>query len=198
MALSKRTVLLAIAACLLAASARAQMWGAGVTFGAVNDVEHGFHFDDFKPKDIAGYLEYAVEKDVVFRATYGQMRMKGENAGKTFTNPDGSTIGPLPDLTQDIRYAMVDVSYEFFEGFYRSGVFAGIGGYKIEPRDVEPQFANYRDNRETAFGWHAGVDGNFQVVTRHLFVTVRFTIHGILSTQGRYPLVAGAGLTYRF
>ena len=197
MVVSKRTVLLALAACLLAAGARAQTWGAGVTLGAVNDVEHHFRFDEFKPKDVAGYLEFQVEPKIVLRGTYGQMRIKGENAGKTFTQPDGSQV-TLPDLTEDIRYATVGVSYEVFEGFYSSGMFVGIGGYKIEPRDVPPEIANYRDNRETAFGWHAGVDGQFQVVTRHLFVTLRLTIHGILSTQGRYPLVAGGGLTYRF
>ena len=198
MALSKRTVLIALSASLLGAAARAQTWGAGVTLGAVNDVEHHFRWDEFKPKDVAGYLEFEMEPKVILRGTYGQMRMKGENAGKTFTQPDGSQVGPLPDLTQDVRYATLGVSYEFFEGFYTSGIFAGIGGYKIEPRDVPPEIANYRDNRETAFGWHAGVDGQFQVVTRHLYVTIRLTIHGILSTQGRYPLVAGGGLTYRF
>ena len=198
MVLFKRTFFLAVAALLLAAGARAQTWGVGVNIGAVADIEHHFRLDEFKPKDVNGYIEFALEPDVILRATYGEMRMKGENAGQTFTNPDGSTVGPLPDLTQDVKYTMVDVSYEFSEGFFKSGFFVGIGGYKIEPRPVEPEFANYRDNRETAFGWHAGADGQFQLFAKGLYVTLRLTVHGILSTQGRYPLVAGGGLTYRF
>lgn len=196
MDLSKRTVLAGLALLLVAAGARAQSWGGGATIAIVNDVEHHFHWEDFHSKDIAGYLEYEIERQVVVRATYGQMNVKGENAGQTFTLPSGE-VRTMPDLTEGIKYATIGVSYEFFEGTFTSGMFAGIGGYKIEPDPVPEDIANYRDNRETAFGWHAGADGSWQIV-KHLRLVARLTLHGILSTQGRYILSAGGGVTYRF
>lgn len=196
MVLSNRIVLAGLALLLAAGSARAQAWGGGATIGIVNDVEHHFHWDEFHSKDITGYLEYEIEKQIVVRATYGQMNVKGENAGQTFTLPSGKVM-TMPDLTEDIRYATLGVSYEFFEGPFTSGMFAGIGGYKIVPDPVPEEIANYRDNRETAFGWHVGVDGGWQMM-KHLSLVVRLNMHGILSTQGRYILSAGGGLTYRF
>jgi len=193
---SKRIVLAGLALLLVAGSAKAQAWGGGATIGIVNDVEHHFHWENFHSKDIAGYLEYEIEQKVVVRATYGQMNVKGENAGQTFTLPSGE-VRTMPDLTEDIKYATIGVSYEFFEGTFTSGTFVGIGGYKIEPDPVPADIANYRDNRETAFGWHAGVDGSWQMV-KHLNLVVRLTMHGILSTQGRYILSAAGGVTYRF
>lgn len=194
--LSKRIAFAVFAVLVFTARARAQSWGGGATIGLVNDVEHHFHWDEFHSKDIAGYLEYEIDRRVIVRATYGEMNVKGENAGQTFTLPSGE-IRTMPDLTENIRYATLGVSYEFFEGTYTSGIFAGIGGYKIIPDPVPEEIANYRDNRETAFGWHLGVDGSWQMV-KHLSLVVRLNMHGILSTQGRYILSTGAGLTYRF
>jgi hypothetical protein len=193
---SKKLLVVASCAFLFSAGALAQTWGAGVTIGVVNDVEDHFHWDEFKSKDVAGYLEYEVEPKVIVRGTYGEMKVNGENAGKTFTLPSGESV-VMPDLINDIKYGTLGVSYEFFEGTFTSGIFGGIGGYKIEPRQVPEEIANYRDNRETAFGWHIGADGSFQMI-RHLSLVMRLTFHGILSTQGRSILAASAGLTYRF
>src|SRR5262245_13665900 len=99
--LSKRIVLAALALLFVAGGARAQAWGGGATIGVVNDVEHHFHWDEFKSKDITGFLEYEIEQRVVIRATYGQMNVKGENAGQTFTLPSGE-IRTMPDLPEDI------------------------------------------------------------------------------------------------
>ena len=186
-----------IAALLLAAPASAQTFGVGGTIGVVNDIEHHFHWEDFQSKDWNLFLEAEVQPKVIFRVTYGTLRVKGENAGTVVTPPGSTSPVTLPDLTEDIHYATAGVSYEFFEGIYTSGIFAGIGGYKIEPDDVPAEIANYRDNRETVFGWHFGVDGGFQVI-KHLFVNGRLTFHSINSTFGRSLLTAGAGVTYRF
>ncbi len=196
MSLGRKLALFGVAAFLSAAGARAQSWGAGVTIGAVNDVEKHFHWEDFKPKDVNGSLDVEIQEKVILRATFGEMRVKGENAGKTFTLMSGSEV-TLPDLTSDIRYATLGVSYEFWEGTFTSGIFAGIGGYKIVPRDAPEEIANYRDNRETSFGWHAGADGGVQLV-KHLSLMVRLTFHRVLTTSGRSLLTANTGLTYRF
>ena len=186
-----------IAALLLAAPASAQTFGVGGTIGVVNDIEHHFRWEDFQSKDWNVFLEGEIQKKVIFRVTYGELRVKGENAGTVVTPPGSTDAVTLPDLTNDIRYATAGVSYEFFEGTFTSGLFAGIGGYKIVPRDVPEEIANYRDNRETAFGWHFGVDGGFQVISR-LSLIGRLTFHSINSTFGRSLLTANAGVTYRF
>ncbi len=186
-----------IAALLLAAPASAQTFGVGGTIGVVNDIEHHFHWEDFQPKDWNLFVEAEVQPKVIFRVTYGTLRVKGENAGTVVTPPGSTEPVTLPDLNEDIHYATVGISYEFFEGIYTSGIFAGIGGYKVEPDDVPAEIANYRDNRETAFGWHFGVDGGFQVI-KHLSVNGRLTFHSINSTFGRSLLTANAGVTYRF
>jgi hypothetical protein len=100
-------------------------------------------------------------------------------------------------LTDRINYGTLGVSYEFWEGTYTSGLFAGIGGYRIEPEAVATVFESFRDVRETVFGFHVGVDGSVQVVPR-LSLLARLTLHKIYSAEGHSILTANAGLLYRF
>jgi hypothetical protein len=194
--LSRKLAFLGVVASLSAAGARAQSWGAGVTIGAVHDVDHHFHWEDFKPKDVNGWVDFEVQDKVILRATFGEMRAKGANAGQTVTLASGAQV-TLPDLLEEIRYGTLGVSYEIWEGTFTSGIFAGIGGYKVVPRDAPPEIANFRDNRETSFGWHVGADGGVELI-KHLSLVARLTLHRILSTSGRTLLTANTGLTYRF
>jgi hypothetical protein len=127
----------------------------------------------------------------------GTLRVKGSNAGEQVTPPQGGSLITLPDLTEHIDYVSLGVSYQFAEAGYTSGIFAGFGGYKVRPDSVPAEIANYRDQRETAFGWHAGVDGGIQIVSRLSFV-LRLTYHNIRSESGRSLLTANAGFGYRF
>ena len=196
MILSKRFWLAAAAALLACGSARAQGWEAGVSAGLVNDVERHFRLDEFNRHDVSAWVGFQVEEKVFLRATFGSLRVQGANAG---TTPiiNGSPGAPLPDLPNRVSYGTLGVAYEFWEGDYTSGLFGGIGGYRIEPEDVEPSLANFRDMRETVFGWHVGVDGSVKVLKR-LSVLGRLTFHKIKSTAGRSLLTAHAGLAYRF
>ena len=188
-----RLWLAAATALLWAASARAQSWGFGASAGLVNDVEKRFHLDEFQRHDINAWVQFEVEEKVQLRATFGSLKVAGSNAG---TTPD-STTTPLPDLPDRINYASLGVSYEFWEGDYTSGLFGGIGGYRIEPEPVEPGLESFRDARETVFGWHAGLEGGVRIASR-LSVLARLTFHKIKSTTGRTLLTANAGLAYRF
>ena len=42
----------------------------------------------------------------------------------------------LPELEESVRYGIVSVSYLFWEGYFTSGLFAGIGGYGMRPDPV--------------------------------------------------------------
>lgn len=171
--------------------------GVGATIGLVNDVGGRFHIDEFKSKDVNLWADYEVQDKVLVRAMLGTLKVKGANAGKDVTLVAGGPLVTLPDLTEHIDYATIGVSYLFAEGGYTSGIFAGFGGYKVRPDSAPAEVANYRDQRETAFGWHGGVEGGMQIVS-HLSFLVRLTYHNIRSESGRSLLTANAGFGYRF
>jgi hypothetical protein len=195
--LHKKLGLAAVIAFLAAAPSLAQGVGVGATIGLVNDIGGRFHIDEFKSKDVNLWVDYEVQDKVLARLMLGTLRVKGSNAGEQVTPPQGGSLITLPDLTEHIDYVSLGVSYQFAEAGYTSGIFAGFGGYKVRPDSVPAEIANYRDQRETAFGWHAGVDGGMQIVSRLSFV-IRLTYHNIRSESGRSLLTANAGFGYRF
>lgn len=197
MTLLKRTLFAGLVGLLCGTAAAAQGWGAGASLGVVNDVGRRFHLDEFKPKDVNLFGEFRLEENVVLRGTFGSLRVKGENAGLQVSLSPGAPPTELPDLTSKIDYGTIGVSYEFWEGEYTSGLFAGIGGYKIRPEPVAPVFENFRDLRETAFGWHIGADASVRIVSRAALLA-RLTYHKIRSDSGRSILTANAGILYRF
>jgi hypothetical protein len=182
---------------LVAGSSLAQSFGVGAAIGLVNDVTDEFHVDKFKPKDLNLWLDYEVQERVIFRATLGTLRMKGVNAGLEVTPPLFTSPVTLPDLKNHVDYGTIGVSYLFAEGDYTSGLFAGFGGYKIRPDAVDEAIASYRDQRETVWGWHAGVDGGVRLVSR-LTLMIRLTYHNIRASSVRSLLTANGGFAYRF
>lgn len=143
----------------------AQDWGVGASVGMVNDIQNKFRLDGFGKTDWNGWVSFQLEDRVVLRATLGSLLVKGANAGLVVSIPAGAPPTRLPDLTDRINYWTVGVSYEFWEGDSTSGFFGGIGGYRVNSRAVDPQLEPYRDVGETVFGWHAGVDTGFRVVS---------------------------------
>ena len=198
MSLQKKLGLAAVVAFLAAGPLLAQgSIGVGATIGLVNDVGGRFHIDEFKSKDVNLWADYEVQDKVLVRAMLGTLKVKGANAGKDVTLVANGPIVTLPDLTEHIDYATIGVSYLFAEGSYTSGIFAGFGGYKVRPDSAPADVANYRDQRETAFGWHGGVEGGMHIVSRLSFM-IRLTYHSIRSESGRSLLTANAGFGYRF
>lgn len=167
----------------------------GATVGVVNDVEDRFRLDGFDPSDAQVWVDYRLDDNVLLRATGGSIQVKGDNAGEAAVV--GSSPIVLPDLETRIDYGTVGVSYEFREGAWTSGLFGGIGAYKINPDPAPASIANFRDRNETVFGWHAGADADLRVLTR-LSIVARLTFHRVLSRSGRSLLSAGAGALYRF
>lgn len=197
MSLVKKLASAGVVVFLSAGSAMAQGVGVGATIGVVNDITDHFHLDEFKAKDVNLWVDYELEPKVLARATFGTLRVHGANAGVEVTPSGSSSSITLPDLADHVDYATAGVSYQFWEGDYTSGIFGGFGGYKIRPDSVDPSIASFSDKRETAFGWHAGVDGSFQIVSR-LSLIIRLTYHNIRSSPVRSLVTANAGLGYRF
>jgi hypothetical protein len=182
---------------LSAGAAMAQSVGVGATIGVVDDVTDRFHLDEFKPKDVNLWVDYELQPQVLARATFGTLKIRGVNAGQEVTPSESSTSVILPGLTDHVDYVTVGVTYQFWEGDYTSGLFGGFGGYKIRPDSVDSSIASFSDKRETVFGWHGGVEGSFQIVS-HLSLIIRLTFHNIRSSPVRSLITANAGLGYRF
>jgi hypothetical protein len=180
---------------ILAAPAIAKDWTIGASIGVVNDVERSFRLDDFHPRDTNVWVDFQLEDRVLLRGTFGSMEVNGDNAGLTAT-VGGSTV-VLPDLRTQLDYATVGVSYQFWEGDYTSGIFGGIGGYKINPDPVDEDITNFRDRNETVLGWHFGVDGDLRIFSR-LSIVGRITYHYVVSESKRSLLSANAGAVFRF
>jgi hypothetical protein len=100
-------------------------------------------------------------------------------------------------LKERIDYTTVGVSYQFWEGDYTSGIFGGVGGYKIDPDPAPARFSAFRDASETVWGWHIGVDGDLRVFAR-LSIVGRVTYHNVRTDTVRSLLTANAGAVFRF
>ena len=189
----------ALAACVAAAAvgrpAAAQVFAVGGSAGIVNDVSSDVEFSGFKWGEATGWFEYKFEESAVLRLTYGSMWTQQSRSGATVATPDGSLT--LPELDERVGYGIVSVSYLLWEGFFTSGLFAGIGGYGIRP-DAVPEVAQpYADRDETVFGWHAGADGEFRV-WKNVSLVIRLTYHNISAHPHRQFVNADGGVVARF
>jgi hypothetical protein len=179
-----------------AAPACGQSFGVGGAAGIVNDVSgDNVEFSGFQWGDANGWFEYRMERHTVLRLMYGSMWTQQSKSESTVTTPDGPVT--LPELDENVNYGIVSVSYLFWEGFFTSGLFAGIGGYGMRPDPVPAGFEEYADRRETVFGWHAGADGEFQVA-RQVGLVLRFTYHNVAAHPHRQFVVADGGAVFRF
>ena len=182
---------------LAAASGLAQNfahdWVVGAAWGGVNDIERSFEFSGFQPREISAWADYRMDTNTLLRASYLNIKTTGDNAGRLASIQPGQPPAPLPALRVGIDAVTLGVSYTFFEGFYTSGLFGGIGGYSIKPEPVSAGLEPYTDLRQTAFGFHVGVDGDFRVA-KPVSVIIRLTYHGILSQTKRSLLVAAGGI----
>jgi len=180
---------------ILAMPALAEDWAVGASLGVVNDVERSFRLDEFHPRDGNAWVDFRLEERVILRGTFGSMKVNGDNAGRAGVVGGNAVV--LPDLRTRMDYATVGVSYQFWEGDYTSGVFGGIGGYKVNPDPSPQDITNFRDRNETVLGWHFGVDGDLRVLTR-LSIVGRITFHYVVSESKRSLLAANIGAAYRF
>lgn len=191
-----RICALAALAALPGARASAQGWGVGATAGAVNDVSRRLSVDEFHSQDWNAWLQFELEDKVQLRGTYGSLRTRAAESGQPGNDAHG---GPLivPVLTSRVDYGTLGVAYEFWEGDYTSGLFAGIGVYKVRPNAAPPGFEDFRDPRRTVFGWHAGADGTVKIISPVSLVG-RLTFHRFSAGTGRSILTADAGFKVRF
>jgi len=191
-----RTALVVVAAlAALARPAAAQRFAVGGSAGIVDDVSSDVEFSGFQWGEATGWFEYRMEEAVALRLTYGSMWTQQSSSESTVTTSSGDLT--LPKLDERIGYGIVSVSYLFWEGFFTSGLFAGIGGYGIRPDAVPPSAQPYADRHETVFGWHAGADGEFKI-WKNVGLVIRLTYHNVSAHPHRQFVNADGGVVARF
>jgi len=188
--------LAAAGAALAPATAAGQVFGVGGSLGWTNDVSGtDAQFDSFKFGTYSGLFEYNMEESVSLRLVGGTLKTKQTSSGAVIQTPVGSTT--VPELGERVNYGMVSASYRFWEGFFTSALFGGIGGYGIHPDDVDPAYAGVADRHETVFGWHLGTEGEF-TVTKSVWIDLRLTYHNVSAHPHRQFVAAEMGATWRF
>lgn len=191
----RKLLLALVVPAAVAAPALAQDWGVGASVGLVNDVEHRIRVDGFDPRDATAWVDFQLEERVLLRGTFGSMKTNGSKAGQSGVVSGHPVV--LPDLNVRIHYFDVAASYQFLEGDYTSGVFAGIGGYRVDPDSVASELESFRDPKETVVGFHVGIDGDLRVFSR-LSIVGRLTFHKLFTSTNRSLLTANAGAAFRF
>jgi hypothetical protein len=99
-------------------------------------------------------------------------------------------FGELRDAQLD--YGQIGGEYRFHEGYYDSGIYLGLGGYRLRG-----DRADGRESSETALGGELGLLGDF-ALTRNLAVRVELSGHYVLFDDARLFAMAQAGLALRF
>lgn len=173
-----------------------ESFGVGATVGLSNAVDHEFRLQNFDTHDANLWVQYQLDEDVQLRGTYGSLKVRGHNAGQQGL-VNNTTVVTLPDLPDRIDYATFSVAYQFHESGWETGIFGGVGGYRIRPESADPVYAEFQDKRETTWGLHLGVESDFQI-WRRISGIVRVTYHVPQTKPHRQILTASVGLLYRF
>ena len=178
------------------ASAQSALFGLGASGGVVDAADRQFHFNEFHRSDVNVWIDYAIEEQVLLRATVGRMTVAAHNAGQTVKVGTVTYAGP-DDLRDRVEYGLLSTSYDFLEGNWTSGVFGGVGVYRIRPGDPGPGLQPVADASETVWGLHIGLDARVKV-WKQLSVLGRVTVHVPQTNPHRVLVAADAGLDYRF
>lgn len=104
---------------------------------------------------------------------------------------DDQGFGGLRDAA--LQYATVAGEYKFQEPFYVSGIFLGLGAYRL---DGEP-FDAREDDEGTALGLTLGVSGDF-VLARRWSLLAELSGHWVDFDRAQVFGLAHLGIGYRF
>jgi hypothetical protein len=141
---------------------------------------------DADPGDGFGNTGYQVEISVIREAG----TLVGVRLG-TLSLDDKEQFGPLREAALD--YAVIGGEYLFNEDYYVSGVFLGIGAYRL---GGDPIGAGKSDE-ETAIGGTLGLSGEFGM-TRSLAIRIEVSGHYADLEPTQVFGMAHAGLSWRF
>lgn len=102
----------------------------------------------------------------------------------------GDRLGDLFD--PQLEYATISGEYRFYRSWYDSGMFIGLGGYRLRG-----DRAGGRNEEETAVGLTGGVTGEFELA-RHFSLLGEITGHWANLDRAQLFATAQAGLAFKF
>lgn len=187
---------LSLAAAAGAQLTRSQTFGVGASGGLVETGETHFSFSEFERSDVNFWGDFELEEHVVLRASLGRMHVAAHNAGQPVKVGNATLVGP-EDMRDRIDYGLVSTSYNFVESAWTSGLFGGVGIYRVDPGVPEGELAATAGKAETVWGIHFGVDAQLRV-WHSLGIVGRVTAHFTQTDPHRTLVTADAGLSYRF
>jgi len=91
----------------------------------------------------------------------------------------------------EISYVTVAGEYRFAEAYYESGIYAGLGGYRLEGTRAG------KDLRDTAIGLTVGVTGEFRI-TQWLAVLVELSGHYADLDEAQFFAIGHGGFAVHF
>lgn len=139
---------------------------------------------DVEPGD--GFSNEGLELGVLVPTDPGTV--VGVRAGRlSFDEPFGRY-----DRDTTLDYVHLAGEYRFFEGFYTSGLFLGLGGYRLEGTR-----AGGASDSEDALGLVFGVTADFPL-TRHFSVGLQLTGHYVDFDDQQLFATGLGGLSVRF
>lgn len=98
-------------------------------------------------------------------------------------------FGSLSDA--DLSYVTVAGEYRFPQSYYESGVYLGLGGYRLEGN------RGSRDEQDTSVGLALGVTGEFKV-TRWLGVLIELSGHYADLDEAQFFAMGHGGIAVHF
>lgn len=113
----------------------------------------------------------------------------GLRLGQLDLGSDGS-FGALDDA--DLTYLTVAGEYRFRETYYQSGIYLGLGGYRVEGTSLAGV-----DDEETAIGLAIGVVGEFEI-NRRFGIQVELSGHYTDLDENQLFAMGHAGLAVHF
>ena len=140
---------------------------------------------DAEPGDSFGNSSVQAEFSLL---TQPQTRV-GVRVGKLDLD-DEDRFGSLTDAELD--YANIGGEYRYNQGFYESGIYLALGGYRLSGNDLRG-----RARDETSLGLALGVTGDF-LLTQRLAVRVELSGHYADLEEARLYGMGHAGLSLRF
>ncbi len=107
----------------------------------------------------------------------------------------GDEAGSLADA--EVRYVNLGGEYQFHEGYYASGLFLGLGAYRLEAIELGAGGVPVRETDDTALGLVLGVSGEFQVSPSFAFL-VELSGHVLDNQDARVLGMGLAGIALHF
>lgn len=96
-------------------------------------------------------------------------------------------------LNAEMTYLTVGGEYRYDEGYYESGIYLGLGGYKLEGTSI----LDLQGTDETALGGVIGVTGEFRM-TRRLGILLELSAHYVDFEEAQFFAVFHGGVAIHF